>query len=609
MIKNRYSLLYVVLLTMVIGMSSCEDMLKEETFGQPTSSELLSDPDNVFREVGQVYADLKWLQDHWTYFGISTISSDEAMNPVRNPGNDWADSKYWQYMNSMTWTEDIQAFEKVWRYAQQGAVQCNVVITDLTDNKDYIDDEVFSSAISELIIIRSYYYYVLFDAFGRIPFTRDFGQSVTNNPLPEPQTTWINLVNDLLANIESMPIITDDNRSLYYGRASQGFGYGLLSRLMLNAISFGVDPSTVTSEAVSMGMDLVAGLNIQTEQDLYSMCIEYCDKVIDSQSYTIEPSFFNNFLLYNESSKENIFVIVNDARNNFDVSEVSGYEMNKNRVSLLTMTYGHKQAYGLLEKPWNGMCARPSYLEKLFGPSVMDSLQQSSDVRGVCLGKFDEGGTLIDFKVEANKRAWFVGPVYYSDDYSDPTLAGTIYIMTDKDNLKTIIRAQVPFEGTNPEVYTTGHNAGARCFKYEIEYNTDVAGGTRKFGENDFVLMRYAEILFNKAEAALRASNNEALREVIENPDFQLIGTRANAYDPTVYSAPSLDKILDERGREFAWEIIRRRDLIRYGQYAEGTWTGKSAKEPYYNWFPIPALYLQNSGGNWSQNPGYPTRY
>lgn len=604
----RKKVYYIIGLVVALSFTSCKDMLEEETFGQPTASELLSNPDNVYREVGQIYADLKWLQDHWCYFGISSLSSDEAMLPVRNPGNDWNDNGYWSDFNTMTWDEDVVSFEKVWKYAQQGAVQCNNILADLSDNIEYIDEEVYAAAVSEVIIVRSYYYYVLFDAFGRIPYASNFGQSVTNNPLPEPQTTWINIVSDLLENIDAMPTINNDNRAQYYGRASQGFGYGLLSRLMLNAESFGVNPATVTSEATSMGKTLVADLGISSANDFYTKCIEYCDKVIDSQSYTVESSFFNNFLLYNEGSKENIFVIVNDARNNFDKSEVAGAEMNKNRLSLLTMSYGHEFAYNLIEAPWNGLCARPSYIEKLFGADAINPEHQSDDVRGVCLGTREEGGTKIDFSVEANKRVWFVGPVYYPDDYSNPDLAGTIYKMTDKNNIENVITADAEFDET-ASVLTTGPNAGARFFKYEIEKNTNVSGGTRQYGENDFVIMRYAEILFNKAEAALRAGDDAALQEVVANADFQTIGTRANAYDPTVYTAPSLDNILDERGREFAWELLRRRDLIRYGQYAEGTWSGKEVKPSYYNWFPIPALYLQNSGGNWKQNPGYKTRY
>ena len=71
--------------------TSCENLLEEEVYGQPTAEEMLSVPDNVAKVVGQAYAEVKWLHDHWGYWGITTISSDECVNPIRVPGNDWSD--------------------------------------------------------------------------------------------------------------------------------------------------------------------------------------------------------------------------------------------------------------------------------------------------------------------------------------------------------------------------------------------------------------------------------------------------------------------------------------------------------------------------------------
>ena len=52
----RKKVYYIIGLVVALSFTSCKDMLEEETFGQPTASELLSNPDNVYREVGQIYA-------------------------------------------------------------------------------------------------------------------------------------------------------------------------------------------------------------------------------------------------------------------------------------------------------------------------------------------------------------------------------------------------------------------------------------------------------------------------------------------------------------------------------------------------------------------------
>ena len=74
----------------------------------------------------------------------------------------------------------------------------------------------------------------------------------------------------------------------------------------------------------------------------------------------------------------------------------------------------------------------------------------------------------------------------------------------------------------------------------------------------------------------------------------------------------TVDQILDERGREFTWEMIRRRDLIRYNKYNDIQYvTDSKAKDACRKWFPIPFSVLEKSlideNGNkvWTQTPGY----
>lgn len=619
------------------GLSSCH-LLDEETFGQSTADEILQDPANVYRVVGQVYANVKWLQDHWTYFGLNTVTTDEGRLPRRISGRtDWGDGGNWAQFNAMSWTPATEPLEKLWRYCSEGAVLCNNIIEQLNDNSASIADSTLQQATAEVVVMRSYYYYALFDCFGRIPYTDSFGESVTNRELPSVANTWSNLVSDLIENYSKLPTITSTNRATYYGRASKALAFGLLSRLYLNAESFGLTMSDVDVSYLG------------ESGSFYGECIAYCDSIINAGSYTTESSYFNNFLLQNQNSQENIFVIVNDARNNFDFYEVGGAEINKFRLHLLTLHYGFKDLYGLVEEPWNGLCATPEYM----------SIFEDGDIRGACDGSLKDGGTNIDFTVEANKRGWFVGPVHDSEATSkDPEDGYGVYFAearrfmgTDDEirntslykdfqayyekyypetapsalPLPTVIRVGIndceevmgqPYMQAPAEIYMTADaNAGARNIKYEIERQASKNNTTHKFGENDFVLMRYAEILYNKAEAAIRGGYTDALNQVINNTDFTNIRTRAGV--AAYASGADLQKggldgkdaeLLKERGREFSWELLRRRDLIRFGCYSgdEYLWQGKQrGTDDHYNWFPIPRLYIQNSGGYWTQNQGY----
>lgn len=121
----------ITLASLAILATSCKDMLREETYGRPTSEEMLSNAENVAKVVGQAYAEVAWLHDHWGYWGINTISSDECVVPVRNPGNDWSDDGYWEGFNDHSWTANDLSFEFVWQYSNAGAVLCNKILSQL----------------------------------------------------------------------------------------------------------------------------------------------------------------------------------------------------------------------------------------------------------------------------------------------------------------------------------------------------------------------------------------------------------------------------------------------------------------------------------------------
>lgn len=105
-----------------------------------------------------------------------------------------------------------------------------------------------------------------------------------------------------------------------------------------------------------------------------------------------------------------------------------------------------------------------------------------------------------------------------------------------------------------------------------------------------------------KAEAILRGGTAGSLPDLLNRADFQLIRTRANLTPYTV-STLTLDELYDERGREFAWENVRRRDMIRFDKYDQ-PWKFKTNSDSYRKWFPINNEIL-GSEPRWTQNAGY----
>ena len=124
------------------------------------------------------------------------------------------------------------------------------------------------------------------------------------------------------------------------------------------------------------------------------------------------------------------------------------------------------------------------------------------------------------------------------------------------------------------------------------------------FVDTDFPMMRYADVLLMAAECQVRGA-------AVNGAIAGLNAVRARAGLAAIAN-PTLQDILDERGRELYQECWRRNDLIRFGQFTSGyrwQWKGNVKEgadvDAYRALFPIPdSDRLANT--KLQQNPGYP---
>lgn len=574
----------------ILSSPSC-NMLDEVNYGNPTIEDMMGSEENVIMLVGQIYANLKYTHDHWGYWGLVTTTADEGLCVPRNNGNDWNDGGYWQKQNTHSWDHRGDAIKEVWNVTVSGAVSCNQIIKILNDYKESMSKEVYEQYLGEVEVMRSYYFYQMFDCFGRIPYTEKFEEAT--GPLFEPQDVWSHLVATLEKNAPNMAVVNDGNRANNYGRTTQGFAYALLARLYLNAEGFGCTPDNVFKSVEKPA---------QFSGSFYDNCIRCCDNIINSGSYSIEKDYFHNFALFNQDSREAIFAIVENGLT--DDEHDFGKVKNKFRIPYNTHHYGIQSYYGTILDTWNGFCARPGFLEifKKNGAPALGEKDWLDISKFVDYYNSDLRGPGTELNGTANKKTWgwFVGPVYKKG-------STTQYYIDEDVKEPTVIHVGIT-------KLSDGHNFdGARLNKWELDKT-----GTYKYGENDMPIIRYADVLWMKIEAIKRGGNG-SVSSVTSLSDFKTLIARSFAYDTDPEQAFKdaygdvdtweLDDILAERGREFSWEMVRRRDLIRFGKYNDIQYV--TAKEPVRKWFPIPYSILEKSlldeNGNkiWTQTPGY----
>lgn len=177
-------------------------------------------------------------------------------------------------------------------------------------------------------------------------------------------------------------------------------------------------------------------------------------------------------------------------------------------------------------------------------------------------------------------------------------IRGQFWTATQKLNMDTLLGA--PSNGYSSTKFRNKTRAGGPA------PHRDPAGA---FTDIDFPLFRLAEIYLTYAEALLRGGtggNNATALSYLDQLSARgrpSIGSNAQL---------TLPYIINERGRELFWEMLRRTDLIRFGQFTTNAylwaWKGNVANgtsvDNKYNLFPIPSLDL-TANPNLKQNPGY----
>lgn len=139
----------------------------------------------------------------------------------------------------------------------------------------------------------------------------------------------------------------------------------------------------------------------------------------------------------------------------------------------------------------------------------------------------------------------------------------------------------------------------------DISISPPTYGGSARDAGNDYIALRYADVLLMHVEAIMGASASTSEPSALNS--FQQIRDRAGLTDPV--SAVSKDALLTERRVELAFENQRWYDLLRFG-VAESV-LGAHADDRGYVFtarallLPIPAREINLSGGLLTQNPGY----
>ena len=166
--------------------------------------------------VGYAGADNGW-------YDLNSMSSDEQVIPHRNTG-DWQLDFARLYKHE--WLPTDLMINNTWNWLYKSIFNANLAV----DQLEKANAE--ASKIAEAKVLRAFFYYLLIDDFGNVPFYTDNNITVDQIPQSSRKEVYNFIVKELTENVATLSATKGGN---YYGRFNKWAGYTLLAKVYLNA--------------------------------------------------------------------------------------------------------------------------------------------------------------------------------------------------------------------------------------------------------------------------------------------------------------------------------------------------------------------------------------
>lgn len=433
--------------------------------------------------------------------------------------------------------DQIDLFNGLWDDYYKAINRCNLLLASL-DNIGWTSEEARKVVESEARAIRGLEYFDLVRMFERVPLLTASTTEVV--PQSEPDAVYEQIVADLKFAADNMPEEQYADKSNNLGRITKYAAAAMLARVYLfydgvyNDNKGGAMPGGLTKE----------------------QALQYCEEVIKSQRYSLEPEFKNLWpaasteastktegrkSTYVEDSNEIVWVVKFNNDQNWNNSNING---NRFIINLGLRNVTSFAPYG---NGW-GACPITPYANSLFRSG--DSRSTATVIDCAAIGAYKEQITTdcMDYTGLVNKKYC---PLIFTDGTSMPAAETTV----DGGNMQT---------------------------------NQD----------QNWILIRYADVLLMAAE--LGSANAMQYFNQVRDRAFG-----AGVHDIT--TAPTREQIWNERRVEFMGEGVRYFDLRRQGldafvaaQMGQANANGQTTGNPitiYNNKVPttISSTYVENN--------------
>ena len=307
-------ILYLITV-LLIGLSSCTK-LDEVIYDKIPGDSYPENENQIANLTVDSYSKLRPLiDDEGWWFLAQEISSDELCGPTR--GSDWYDGGKWQNVHKHSWSNDEESVNRMWGTFWTGITTCNQTLDMMSELPQ---NDALKSKQMELMVLRSFYYYLLMDNYGDVPYLT----SAKNAPDLPYKVKRSDVYDSLVTTItNALPYLKPIDKKYMVTRYT---AFALLAKLYLNAEIY-----TGTPEWAKAG--------------------QYCDSII-AGPYSLASDVSSTFKVNNQKAPEIIFSIP------YDEDNFKGF-----RLHMRTLHYQQNLEFDMPVGPWNGFAIVPTFFD------------------------------------------------------------------------------------------------------------------------------------------------------------------------------------------------------------------------------------------------------
>lgn len=266
-----------------------------------------------------VYNPIKEFLDNGGWWFCQEVTTDEMVAPTR--GTDWDDNGKWRVLQTHNWNNQTEAIVNMWPRLYQGVVEANKTIESITGT-----DDNAKTAIAKFKAVRAYFYWLLIDNYGDVPYVTSFANADKQPLKTKKEVIWTNLVQELK---DAIPYLTNGGQRF---AINKGFAQMVLAKLYLNSKAY-------------------------TGTTHWQECADICKQLIDEKYYTLASSVSAPFVTANDNCSENIFTIY------YNGDEASTNKP-QNNLHMRTLFYMSNQTYDMTVGPWNGFATLENHFNR-----------------------------------------------------------------------------------------------------------------------------------------------------------------------------------------------------------------------------------------------------